>query len=84
MTTAAAILSVRENIRETRDAVDKYGVGPPDSGILALVDCATLERLCALAENADTLRAELEQLKRGEFICRKCGLRKDGEECRRT
>lgn len=22
---------------------------------------------------------ELEQLKRGEFICRKCGLRKDGE-----
>lgn len=25
------------------------------------------------------LRAELEELKRGEFICRKCGLRKDSE-----
>lgn len=25
------------------------------------------------------LRAELEELKRGEFVCRKCGLRKDSD-----
>ena len=30
------------------------------------------------AENFE-LRKEIEQLKRGEFICQKCGLRKDGE-----
>ena len=35
--------------------------------------CKSLERALAAAQ------AELAALKRGEFICRKCGLRKDGE-----
>jgi len=46
-----------------------------------------LETLCAteklatdvLIERISTLEAELAELKRGEFICKKCGLRKDGE-----
>jgi hypothetical protein len=28
----------------------------------------------------EKLRAENERLKRGEFICQRCGLRKDGEQ----
>jgi hypothetical protein len=36
----------------------------------------TFEELQALCLG---LSSELDKLKRGEFICRKCGLRKDGE-----
>ncbi len=69
MTTDDAILSVRLNISETRDSVDKYGLGPQDSEILALVDCETLERLCAEAERVERLVAvlgELAAMVRGE------------------
>lgn len=39
----------------------------------AMESHSSLERALAAAQ------AELSALKRGEFICRKCGLRKDGE-----
>ena len=35
--------------------------------------------MARIVDAHNKLRAELEGLKRGEFICRKCGLRKDGE-----
>lgn len=35
------------------------------------------ERAGALEAERDKLRAEVEALRRGEFICQKCGLRKD-------
>lgn len=31
-------------------------------------------------KEAESSRAEVERLRRGEFICQKCGLRKDGEQ----
>ena len=68
------VASVRRKIDEARNAAGMR-VGLPK----ATIDCALLESLCRIAENAETLRSELERLKRGEFICRKCGLRKDGE-----
>lgn len=33
----------------------------------------------ALSAHAEKLRAEVEALRRGEFICQKCGLRKDAD-----
>ena len=72
--TSYTVASVRRQIDEARN-VGGMRVGLPT----ATIDCALLESLCRIAENSDTLRAELEQLKRGEFICRNCGLRKDGE-----
>jgi hypothetical protein len=65
--------SVRRKIEEARNAAGMR-VGLPK----AIIDCALLESLCRIAENAETLCAELDRLKR-EFICRKCGMRKDGE-----
>ena len=36
---------------------------------------------CTKCENEyEQLRAENERLKRGEFICQRCGLRKDSEQ----
>jgi hypothetical protein len=35
-----------------------------------------IDAVCAAAEKAE---AELAALKRGEFICQKCGLRKDSD-----
>ena len=72
--TSYTVAVVRRKIDEAENA-GGMRVGLPK----ATIDCSLLESLCRIAENADTLRAELEQLKRGEFICRKCGLRKDGE-----
>ena len=39
----------------------------------------TDERSDTLVLAARVVLAELERLEKGEFICRKCGLRKDGE-----
>ena len=66
--------------RHIADAENTGGmrVGLPQ----ARIDCSQLEALCRLAELADALHAELEQIKRGEFICRKCGLRKDAEHAK--
>ena len=60
------VASVRRKINEARNA-GGMRVGLPT----ATIDCALLESICRIAENAETLRAE--------FICRKCGLRNDGE-----
>lgn len=35
-----------------------------------------------LIHERDQLRAEVERLKRGEFICAKCGLRKDSDHAK--
>lgn len=51
---------------------DDYG----DTGICDV--CAQIELQTALGE-IERLRAEVERLKRGEFICRKCGLRKNDD-----
>lgn len=40
---------------------------------------AELRRLAAVEAERDQLRAEVEALRRGEFICGKCGLRKDAD-----
>lgn len=37
------------------------------------------EAWVALSDHAEKQRAELEALRRGEFICGKCGLRKDAD-----
>lgn len=37
------------------------------------------ERAGAMEAERDQLRAEVEALRRGEFICGKCGLRKDAD-----
>ena len=47
-------------------------------------DCAcgadwTPKELVAARERIIELEAQIEKLMRGEFICKKCGLRKDGE-----
>lgn len=35
----------------------------------------------ALKVDFDKLAAEIEAMRKGEFICQKCGLRKDSEHC---
>ena len=72
--TNPVITIVRRQIADAK-IVGDMTIGLPQ----ARVDYSLLEALCKMAEEADTLRAELEQLKRGEFICSKCGLRKNAE-----
>ena len=75
--THPVITIVRRQIADAK-IVGGMTVGLPQ----ARIDCSLLEALCRMAERADTLRAELEELKRGELICRKCFLRKDAEHAK--
>lgn len=52
--------------------------------MLKLEQVNSAEAWEALSDHAATLRAEVEALRRGEFICQRCGLRKDAEQSARA